>query len=78
MGGLSWFAIPWLAATTMGLTALALETNPVFPTFPQRMADTDVTAGLVLPDAAIALMGKGGAGSVLLLVFMAVTIPYMS
>ena len=32
MGGLSWFAIPWLAATTMGLSALALESNPVFPT----------------------------------------------
>ena len=32
MGGLSWFAIPWLAATTMGLSALALESNPAFPT----------------------------------------------
>lgn len=73
MGGLSWFAIPWLAATTMGLSALALETNPVFPTYPQRMADADVTAGLVMPEAAVALMGKGGATAVLLLVFMAVT-----
>lgn len=34
-GGLSWFAIPWLCATTMGLSALALESNPVFPTFPR-------------------------------------------
>lgn len=25
LGGLSWFAIPWLTATTMGLSALALE-----------------------------------------------------
>ena len=49
MGGLSWFAIPWLAATTMGLAALALESNPVFPSFPSRMADEDVSAGLVLP-----------------------------
>ena len=49
MGGLSWFAIPWLAATTMGLSALALESNPAFPTFPSRMPDDDVTAGLVLP-----------------------------
>ncbi|MCJ1464469.1 hypothetical protein MMC07_003082 [Pseudocyphellaria aurata] len=73
MGGLSWFAIPWLTATTMGLSALALETNPVFPTFPSRMPDTDVTAGLVLPDAAVALLGKGGAVASLFLVFMAVT-----
>ena len=73
MGGLSWFAIPWLAATTMGLSALALENNPVFPTYPLRMADADVTAGLVLPNAAVALLGKGGAAATLLLVFMAVT-----
>ena len=73
MGGLSWFAIPWLCATTMGLAALALETNPAFPTFPNRMPDADVTAGLVLPNAAGALLGKGGAASSLLLIFMAVT-----
>jgi hypothetical protein len=73
LGGLSWFAIPWLCATTMGLAALALETNPVFPTFPNRMPDADVTAGLVLPNAAVALLGKGGAVATLLLIFMAVT-----
>ncbi|KAF2713524.1 urea active transporter [Pleomassaria siparia CBS 279.74] len=73
MGGLSWFAIPWLAATTMGLAALALETNPVFPGFPLRMDPADVSAGLVLPTAAVALMGSGGAVATLLLVFMAVT-----
>ena len=37
------------------------------------MPDADVTAGLVLPDAAVALLGKGGAAASLLLVFMAVT-----
>ena len=73
MGGLSWFAIPWLAATTMGLGALALESNPVFPGYPNRMSHADVSAGLVLPTAAVAMLGKGGAAAVLLLVFMAVT-----
>ena len=73
MGGLSWFAIPWLCATTMGLSALALEGNPSFPTYPNRMSDADVTAGLVLPNAAVALLGKGGALCTLLMVFMAVT-----
>lgn len=72
-GGLSWFAIPWLAATTMGLSALALENNPVFPTYPNRIPTADVTAGLVLPDAAVALLGKGGAAATLILIFMAVT-----
>ena len=73
LGGLSWFAIPWLAATTFGLACLALENNPVFPTYPNRMSAADVTAGLVLPNAAVALLGQGGAAATLLLVFMAVT-----
>ncbi len=57
----------------MGLAALALETNPAFPGFPLRMADADVSAGLVLPNAAVAMLGKGGAAASLLLIFMAVT-----
>ena len=73
LGGLSWFAIPWLTATTMGLACVALETSPSFPTFPNRMPDADVTAGLVLPNAAVAMLGTGGAAATLLLVFMAVT-----
>ncbi|KAI9771135.1 MAG: hypothetical protein M1840_002486 [Geoglossum simile] len=73
MGGLSWFAIPWLCATTMGLAALATETHPSFPTYPNRLPPADVNAGLVLPSAAVALLGKGGAACTLLLVFMAVT-----
>ena len=46
----------------MGLSALALEGNPIFPTYPSRMDPSDVTAGLVLPYAAVAMLGKGGAG----------------
>lgn len=57
----------------MGLSALALESNPVFPTYPERIPANDVTAGLVLPNAAVALLGTGGAGATLLLIFMAVT-----
>ncbi|TGO58879.1 hypothetical protein BCON_0050g00100 [Botryotinia convoluta] len=73
MGGISWFAIPWLCATTMGLAAIALEGNPVFPTYPNRMDPADVSAGLVLPYAAVAILGSGGAVCTLLIVFMAVT-----
>lgn len=73
LGGLSWFAIPWLTATTMGLACLALEDNPIFPTYPNRMSAADVSAGLVLPNAAVALLGKSGAICALLLLFMAIT-----
>lgn len=72
-GGLAWFAIPWLTATTMGLACLALETTPAFPTYPNRLSPEAVSAGLALPSAATALMGKGGAVATLILVFMAVT-----
>ena len=73
IGGLSWFAIPWLTATTMGLSALALENNPRFPTYPNPLSEAEVSAGLALPYAAVALLGKGGAVATLLIVFMAVT-----
>ena len=57
----------------MGLSALALESNPVWPTYPNRLSADDVSAGLVLPNAAVALLGKGGAAATLLIVFFAVT-----
>ncbi|KZZ97920.1 Sodium/solute symporter [Ascosphaera apis ARSEF 7405] len=66
LGGLCWFAIPWLCSTTLGLVALALEG-------PERMATADVTAGLALPFAAVKMLGSGGAAATLLLIFMAVT-----
>ena len=60
---LSWCAIPWLCVTIVGLATLALEGNPVFPTYSIRMPDIDLTAGLVLPNAAAAHPRKGGAGT---------------
>ena len=76
--GLTWFAIPWLCATTMGLAAVALESNSVFPTFPIRIPESEVSAGLVLPYAARALLGSGGAIASFFLVFFAVTSAYSS
>ncbi|CAG8689677.1 11181_t:CDS:10 [Rhizophagus irregularis] len=69
IGGLSWFSIPFTLATTMGIAGVALvgagKMDP--PT------DHEVSAGLVLPLAATALLGKAGAFAVMVLVFMAVT-----
>lgn len=71
LGGIAWFAVPWLTATTMGLAGLALEQYDVWPTFPNRLAKADVDAGLVLPNAAVAMLGQGGAIATL---FLAVSI----
>ncbi|GMG21969.1 unnamed protein product [Ambrosiozyma monospora] len=73
LGGFAWFAIPWLTATTMGLACLALESDPSFPTFPNRLSAAQVSEGLALPNAAVALMGKSGAVATLFMIFMAVT-----
>ncbi|KAF4766419.1 hypothetical protein HAV15_010884 [Penicillium sp. str.  len=73
IGGLSYFSIPWALGTIMGMVALGLENTKVFPTYPRPMTSTEVTNGLALPYAAIAVAGKGGAVATLLMTFMAVT-----
>lgn len=73
LGGLAWFAIPAVTSLTFGLAALCLEGTPAWPTYPHRMTADEVAAGLVLPNAATALLGKGGSYASLLMVFMAVT-----
>lgn len=73
IGGLAWFTIPFVLASTYGLAAAALEHLPEFPTYPNRMNEYEVASGLAMPYAAITLMGNGGAVAILLLIFMAVT-----
>ncbi len=64
LGGVCWFAIPFTLATTMGLTAVALNLD---------LTPAQVQLGLVVPAAATALMGEVGAIMVLTMLFMAVT-----
>jgi len=73
LGGAAWFAIPFGFATTMGLSAVALSNSPEFPTFPNKLTAAEVSAGLAAPSAAAALLGKSGAGLILVLLFLAVT-----
>ncbi|KAJ5601489.1 hypothetical protein N7510_011023 [Penicillium lagena] len=73
LGGMAWFAVPFGFATTLGLCAVALTGNPRFPTYPSPMSESQVSSGLSAPFAATALLGKSGAGALLLTLFMAVT-----
>ena len=57
----------------MGLCAVALTGHPSFPTYPNPLSAADVSAGLPAPAAAAALLGKSGAGMMLVLLFLAVT-----
>ncbi|KAJ7192584.1 solute symporter family transporter [Mycena pura] len=73
LGGVAWFAIPFGFATTLGLAAVALADHPSFPTYPNPLSPSQITAGLASPLAASALLGKGGAVALLIVLFMAVT-----
>ncbi|CAF1691840.1 unnamed protein product, partial [Adineta ricciae] len=58
--GLAWFAIPFVTGTTMGIISITLQTNPLFPTYPNQLNEYEITSGLTLPSAAIVLLGKTG------------------
>lgn len=73
IGGIAYFAIPWALGTLMSSVAWGLQDQPIWPTYPRAMSSQEVSSGLVLPYAAIAIAGKGGAIAVLLITFMAVT-----
>lgn len=50
LGGLLWFAVPFTLATTLGLSALALDLP---------LSAKEVAEGLVVPAAAHFFFGKG-------------------
>jgi Na+/proline symporter len=62
IGGLSWFAIPFCFATTLGLAAVALShgPNPLI-----SLTAAEVSAGLAAPKAAGAVLGQSGAVAML-------------
>ena len=60
-------------ATTLGLSAVALTDNPRFPTYPGVPSSSEISAGLAAAYSAQALLGKGGAVALLIVLFMAVT-----
>lgn len=57
----------------MGLGCAALTNTKSFPTYPSPLTEAQNGAGLSSPATAIALLGKGGATLMLVLLFMAVT-----
>ncbi|KAM5537057.1 hypothetical protein V8D89_009203 [Ganoderma adspersum] len=69
LGGLAWFAIPFMFSTTLGLAAVALRGDPDMRT----LSAADVSAGLPAPAAAAAILGKSGAAALLIVLFLAVT-----
>lgn len=69
LGGLAWFAIPFMFSTTLGLSAVALRGQPGM----MVLTPEDVSAGLPASAAASALLGQSGAAALLIVLFLAVT-----
>lgn len=69
LGGLAWFAIPFMFSTTLGLAAVALRGDPAM----RVLTPEDVSAGLPASAAAAAILGKSGAAALLIVLFLAVT-----
>jgi hypothetical protein len=73
LAALAIFAVPWGLGTVIGLSARAIETLPIFPTYPGVLTSAEIGAGFVMPYTIKALLGTGGEVGMLLLLFMAVT-----
>ena len=68
LGGLTWFAIPFSLATTMGLAYLGMSSAQGAP----LLTDEDISAGLAAPLVAQKLLGTTGEYAILFLILMAV------
>ena len=64
IGGLAWFAIPFTLATTLGLSAIAIDIT---------LTPEEISRGLVAPTTASVLLGDIGAILILTVLFTAVT-----
>jgi SSS family transporter len=64
LGGFVWFTIPFALATSLGLTALALQLP---------ITSAEAGAGLVPPAVATHLFGKAGSAMMSIMLFMAIT-----
>lgn len=71
-GAFAWFSIPLGLCATMSYVAIALSETQYWPVSGGVTA-YQINNALILPLAAQAVMGKGGAAAIILMVFMAVT-----
>ncbi|CUM65890.1 uncharacterized protein PRCAT00003540001 [Priceomyces carsonii] len=67
------FANVWPLGTIVGLGNVIIEDNPIFPTYPDKMSSYEINSGLGLVYTTKALMGNGGLGALLLIIYLAVT-----
>lgn len=63
----------WPLGAIIGGASIVLENTPSFPTYPRPMSEFEIGSGYVLPYVMKAVLGDGGVGAVLLVIYLAVT-----
>jgi hypothetical protein len=66
-------AVPWCTGTIIGLSARAIENNPVWVLYPNTLTEQQVNSGMVMPYVLKSLLGTGATEGLLVLIFMAIT-----
>jgi hypothetical protein len=66
-------AVPWCTGTIIGLSARAIENNPVWVLYPNTLTELQVNEGMVMPYVLKSLLGRGATAGLLVLIFMAIT-----
>ncbi|KAL1570744.1 High-affinity choline transporter 1-like [Candida albicans] len=67
------FSNVWPISAIIGGSSHFLESDPSFPTYPRKMTQYEIDSGFVLPYVLKAILGNGGVGALLLILYLAVT-----
>ena len=73
IGGACWLIVPWLLGSSAGLACRALLTSSRSVTYPKELSKSEVASGMPIIYGLADVLGKGGAASGLLMLFMSVT-----
>ncbi|RLV94732.1 Urea active transporter, partial [Spathaspora sp. JA1] len=67
------FSNVWPLGTIIGGASIVLENTESFPTYPRALTQFEIESGFVLPYVLKAVVGNGGVGALLLIIYLAVT-----
>ncbi|KAK6465206.1 urea transport protein [Scheffersomyces coipomensis] len=67
------FSNVWPLGSIIGGTAIVLDGTSGWPTYPRPLTEYEIDSGFVLPFVLKQILGNGGVGAILLVVYLAVT-----
>lgn len=67
------FSNVWPLGAIIGGASLVISKTDIWPTYPREMTDYEILSGFVLPYTLKAIVGNGGCGAILLVIYLAVT-----